>query len=330
MRMLVDAGASTEATSKDGWTPLHFAAINGKANAVVLLAQGGADLNAVNQAGDTALHLAIRNNCLGVADELLRLGALNTLVNAQGQLAWDFCLNPGAKDLLSSCDKDGRLKELLNKRVAQQLTTQTEAANWEGDALGLLPPGASGNTVDDSRATAQLAGMDQEWSGSPEGAARDAAGSISGWSEGGADQGGAGQAGFVPAKRAALLARYRQQAVAAAKDVDSGPDSLSMSRASGFGPAASSGGWSQNTNAAAIASSAAAFTSRRNLLDKGVAARNSTTAHDEPATKAAAGGAATKAAAGGTGGSKTGLKGPAKNKKFLERYGLDKMQLFSP
>ena len=48
------------ATNKDGWTPLHYAAKNGLKNEVTALLAKNANVNATNKDGWTPLHFAAK------------------------------------------------------------------------------------------------------------------------------------------------------------------------------------------------------------------------------------------------------------------------------
>ena len=56
--MLLKQGADIHATNKNGWTPLHWGALNNATNTAEVLLKNGADVNAKNKNGDTPLHWA--------------------------------------------------------------------------------------------------------------------------------------------------------------------------------------------------------------------------------------------------------------------------------
>lgn len=68
MKLLIGAGADP---NQPGWTPLHYAAFEGKAAAVQFLLEKGADKDAVAPNGYTALMLAARNGKTEAAKALL-------------------------------------------------------------------------------------------------------------------------------------------------------------------------------------------------------------------------------------------------------------------
>lgn len=70
LRMLLEAGAEVDARADGGWTPLHFAARVGKADAVRELVRGGAVVHARTNEGETALMLAVKGGHEDAAREL--------------------------------------------------------------------------------------------------------------------------------------------------------------------------------------------------------------------------------------------------------------------
>ena len=55
---MLKANASVKAVNVNGWTPLHYAARNGKAGVVELLLQANADAKAADNNGKTPRQLA--------------------------------------------------------------------------------------------------------------------------------------------------------------------------------------------------------------------------------------------------------------------------------
>lgn len=63
------------ATGSEGFTPLIFAAQQGRLEMVLYLIQKGAGVNSISSLGITPLHLAARNNHFKTVEALLKLGA---------------------------------------------------------------------------------------------------------------------------------------------------------------------------------------------------------------------------------------------------------------
>ncbi|HQQ11315.1 MAG TPA: ankyrin repeat domain-containing protein, partial [Synergistales bacterium] len=53
---LIDRGADIEAQDKEGWTPLHYACMNGRTDIARLLLDRGADIEARDMWSYTPLH----------------------------------------------------------------------------------------------------------------------------------------------------------------------------------------------------------------------------------------------------------------------------------
>ena len=84
MTRCLATGANPNSRTKEGWTPLHFAAaFSDYATVIVALLDAGADLHARSESGESPLHAAALNSILDVTITLLEAGAS---VNARGQL----------------------------------------------------------------------------------------------------------------------------------------------------------------------------------------------------------------------------------------------------
>ena len=76
VKRLIDAGVDVNAPDSTGWTPLHFAARAGSAEAVQLLLDAGAQVNVPDNKGITPLHRAvIDTNELPPLEAMLIAGA---------------------------------------------------------------------------------------------------------------------------------------------------------------------------------------------------------------------------------------------------------------
>ena len=75
VKLVIDCGVNPNIQNKDGDTPLHSAALNGKSEVVKLLLEHGADPNIQNKDGMTPLHFATERGSPEVVKLLLEHGA---------------------------------------------------------------------------------------------------------------------------------------------------------------------------------------------------------------------------------------------------------------
>ncbi|MEZ5740498.1 MAG: ankyrin repeat domain-containing protein [Burkholderiaceae bacterium] len=95
VQRLIEKGA---AVNRSGWTPLQYAASNGRVDTIQLLIKSKADLDAVSDNGTTAMMLAARMGHLSAYQELLLAGADPTLRNQSGLSAADYLDRRGETD----------------------------------------------------------------------------------------------------------------------------------------------------------------------------------------------------------------------------------------
>lgn len=76
---LIEAGANSHATDKDGWTPLHYAAERDDTECIAVLLAAGADMNAKDNEGHTPFHLAVINLSVNAAQALRKAGCSTQL-----------------------------------------------------------------------------------------------------------------------------------------------------------------------------------------------------------------------------------------------------------
>ena len=108
---LIDMGAKAD---QDGWSPLHYASIKGRANIVRLLLAKGARPNEISPTGDTALILAVQSDSIETVQLLLNAGADPLASNLKAQDAVDMARLKGKEDLAVSLEK------IAEKRQARQ------------------------------------------------------------------------------------------------------------------------------------------------------------------------------------------------------------------
>ncbi|GAB4125001.1 MAG: ankyrin repeat domain-containing protein [Rubrivivax sp.] len=95
-RQLLERGARV---SREGWTPLHYAASGPEPRLLELLLDRGAPIDARSPNGTTPLMMAARYGAIDGADLLLRRGADRALRNERGLTAADFAAAAGRDEL---------------------------------------------------------------------------------------------------------------------------------------------------------------------------------------------------------------------------------------
>jgi ankyrin repeat protein len=111
----LDAGGDlNRRDQKADWSLLHFAAEDGNAEVIRLLASRGADLNLRDRFGQTPLHIAVDRDLdtsarggrqavdMPTARALIEMGADESSKTAEGETPWDFAVAYGQQDLYDS------------------------------------------------------------------------------------------------------------------------------------------------------------------------------------------------------------------------------------
>ena len=95
---------------EQGWTPLHFAALEGHADTVRSLAVCGSNVNAADEKGATALHKAAAGGHIETIEQLLSLGADAHAHDATGRTALHYAAAHGqhraARFLITAAQAD--------------------------------------------------------------------------------------------------------------------------------------------------------------------------------------------------------------------------------
>ena len=102
VQKMVALGASV---NKEGWTPLHYAAVKARAEVAKFLLSKGALPNELSPEGDTALILAVRADSVETVQVLINAGADPSLSNLKAQDAIDVARARGKEDLAKALEK---------------------------------------------------------------------------------------------------------------------------------------------------------------------------------------------------------------------------------
>jgi ankyrin repeat protein len=102
LKRLIARGAKV---NKEGWTPLHYAAVKARVEIAKFLLQSGALPNELSPDGDTALILAVRADSLETVQALINGGADPGLSNLSAQDAIDVARSRGKEDLAKALEK---------------------------------------------------------------------------------------------------------------------------------------------------------------------------------------------------------------------------------
>ena len=102
VKALVAKGAKV---NKEGWTPLHYAAVKARSAVAKFLLENGALPNELTPEGDTALILAVRADSVETVQVLINGGADPSFSNLKAQDAIDVARSRGKEDLAKALEK---------------------------------------------------------------------------------------------------------------------------------------------------------------------------------------------------------------------------------
>lgn len=102
VKALITKGAQV---NKEGWTPLHYAAVKARADVAQVLLERGALPNELTPEGDTALILAVRADNVETVQVLINGGADPSRSNLKAQDAIDVARSRGKEDLAKALEK---------------------------------------------------------------------------------------------------------------------------------------------------------------------------------------------------------------------------------
>ena len=107
IKSLLNQGANVNAQEKYGWTPLHWAALNGYYDVAKLLIENGADVNIKNNGGWTPLHEAAFKECYDIVKLLIDNGADVNTQNEDGTSPLHISAMKGYRDIIKYLIENG-------------------------------------------------------------------------------------------------------------------------------------------------------------------------------------------------------------------------------
>ena len=97
---LIVLGANLDWQNNNGWTALHWCAVNNHSRIARMLLDAGANLNIQDNYGRTALHRCARWNSPEIARMLIDAGADKTISDNEGSIPYELAKTQELKELL--------------------------------------------------------------------------------------------------------------------------------------------------------------------------------------------------------------------------------------
>jgi mono/diheme cytochrome c family protein len=138
LETLVEGGADVNAVGGDGGTPLHLAAHHDRPDMIRLLLDEGADLTIHNRWGRTPLHVAARRNCDLVASLFLARGADPSATTKEGWTPLHVAQmagHPRVRDVLLAHGADPNRTDEKGKLPAEHAFERPAAAEADSEDL---------------------------------------------------------------------------------------------------------------------------------------------------------------------------------------------------
>jgi cytohesin len=123
-------GASAGASDPlfGGFTPLHWAALNGKTKAIRALVAGGADPSAQARKGEAPLHFAAGRGHVNAVTMLVKLGAVVAVQDKRGDTPLHLAAEVGSEEACAMLLAGGADPRLTNKAGKAAI----DRARWKG------------------------------------------------------------------------------------------------------------------------------------------------------------------------------------------------------
>jgi ankyrin len=155
VKRLLQAGADPNAAAKNGATPLHVFAREGRASAMLPLLESGAALEAVDDEGRTPLMLAVENARLEETERLLARGANVAVISRRGEGLLHIAARQRSKAAVAVLERLIAAGADVGQRSGEGLTPLMAARTAEA-ALLLLDAGANVNAATSTGLTALI------------------------------------------------------------------------------------------------------------------------------------------------------------------------------
>nr|XP_042904985.1 integrin-linked protein kinase isoform X2 [Parasteatoda tepidariorum] len=127
VEMLIMRGSRINATNMGSDTALHLASAHGHKDIVHMLLRNKADINAVNEHGNTPLHYACFWGFQGIAEDLINNGALVSICNKYNETPLDKCKGQMTQKLLELAAQLGQDTKKIPYKDQSWLGTKTRS-----------------------------------------------------------------------------------------------------------------------------------------------------------------------------------------------------------
>jgi len=148
---LIKKGANIEAKTNNNYTPLHFAAVQGNLDVVKHLVEKGADVNTVDGGGDTALHFAAKEGHSDVIKHLIEKGARLDIKDVDGNTPVDLAQDNQIKNFITTSKERAQASQ---QEVAQQ---QKPSATTKRRPLSIQTKNLQSTSIQDQFMSTQTA-----------------------------------------------------------------------------------------------------------------------------------------------------------------------------
>uniref|UniRef100_A0A8C1DXG8 Uncharacterized protein n=2 Tax=Cyprinus carpio TaxID=7962 RepID=A0A8C1DXG8_CYPCA len=136
--MLLEAQATVDIKDSNGMRPLHYAALQGKADSVLMLLRAGASVNGASQDGQIPLHLAAKYGHYEVSEMLLQHQSNPCTVNKAKKTPLDLACEFGRHKVTQLLLSTNMVEALLEGNGRDNTPLHLAAHNGHKDIIRLL------------------------------------------------------------------------------------------------------------------------------------------------------------------------------------------------